>query len=109
MNVWQKRKCHNYRTFTLPRCRKSRGQSLRGHEASLDPGERSECLTNETDIEQRLKQMCSIRHACKIGLEGIVSKRVGFRDRSDSSLDWIKSNDLATPAVRREAEEDRER
>jgi hypothetical protein len=75
----------------------------------LEPGERSECMTDEADIEQRLKKMCSIRHACKIGLEGIVSKRVGFRDRSGSSLDWIKSNDLATPAVRREAEEDRER
>ena len=51
MNVWQKRKCHVYKTFTLPRCRKSSCQSLRGHEASLDPGERSERMTNEADIE----------------------------------------------------------
>jgi len=41
-----------------------------------------------------------------MGLEGIVSKRIGSRDRSDSSLDWIKSKDPATTAVRREAEED---
>ena len=46
------------------------------------------------------------RHACKMGLEGIVSKRIGSRDRLGSSLDWIKSKNPATPAVRREAEED---
>jgi ATP-dependent DNA ligase len=30
------------------------------------------------------------RHACKMGLEGIVSKRLGSRYRSGRSTDWLK-------------------
>src|SRR5215831_6806335 len=30
------------------------------------------------------------RHACKMGLEGIVSKRLGSRYRSRRSKDWLK-------------------
>jgi ATP-dependent DNA ligase len=30
------------------------------------------------------------RHACKMGLEGIVSKRLGSRYRSGRSKDWLK-------------------
>jgi bifunctional non-homologous end joining protein LigD len=30
-----------------------------------------------------------LQHACKMGLEGIVSKRVGSRDRSGRSPDWL--------------------
>jgi hypothetical protein len=53
MNVWQKRKCHNYKTFTLPRCRKKEAAKLVSEaiEASLVPAERSECMMNEADIE----------------------------------------------------------
>jgi len=29
-------------------------------------------------------------HACKMGLEGIVSKRLGSRYRSGRSPDWLK-------------------
>jgi bifunctional non-homologous end joining protein LigD len=46
------------------------------------------------------------QHACKMGLEGIVSKRIGSRYRSGRSPDWIKSKNPAAPAVQREAEED---
>ena len=46
------------------------------------------------------------RHACKLGLEGIVSKRLGSRYRSGRSPDWLKMKNLAAPAVKREAEED---
>ena len=46
------------------------------------------------------------QHACKMGLEGIVSKRRDSRYRSGRSLDWIKSKNPACPAVKREAEED---
>jgi bifunctional non-homologous end joining protein LigD len=46
------------------------------------------------------------RHACKMGLEGIVSKRLGSRYRSGRSPDWLKMENPAAPAVRREAEED---
>ena len=46
------------------------------------------------------------RHACKIGLEGIVSKRLGSRCRSGRSPDRLKMKNPAAPAVKREAEED---
>ena len=45
-------------------------------------------------------------HACKMGLEGIVSKRKASPYRSGRSPDWIKSKTPAWEAVRREAEED---
>src|SRR5262249_30992838 len=46
------------------------------------------------------------RHACKLGLEGIVSKRLGSRYRSGRSHDWLKFKNPEAPAVKREAEED---
>jgi bifunctional non-homologous end joining protein LigD len=46
------------------------------------------------------------RHARKMGLEGIVSKRLGSRYRSGRSPDWRKFKNPEAPAVRREAEED---
>jgi len=46
------------------------------------------------------------QHACKLGLEGIVSKRLGSRYRSGRSPDWLKFKNPIAPAVRREAEED---
>jgi bifunctional non-homologous end joining protein LigD len=45
-------------------------------------------------------------HACKMGLEGIVSKRKDSPYRSGRSPDWLKSKNPACAAVRREAEED---
>jgi hypothetical protein len=45
-------------------------------------------------------------HACKLGCEGIVSKRLGSRYRSGRSPDWLKMKDSDAPAVKREAEED---
>jgi len=45
-------------------------------------------------------------HACKMGLEGIVSKRLGSRYRSGRSPDWVKMKNPEAPAVRREAEDD---
>ena len=41
-------------------------------------------------------------HACKLGLEGIVSKRKDSRYRSGRSPDWIKSKNPDAPAVKRE-------
>ena len=46
------------------------------------------------------------QHACKMGLEGIVSKRLGSRYRSGRSPDWLKFKNPEAPAVSREAEED---
>jgi bifunctional non-homologous end joining protein LigD len=45
-------------------------------------------------------------HACKLGLEGIVSKRRDSFYSSGRSPHWIKSKNPAAPAVKREAEED---
>ena len=44
--------------------------------------------------------------ACKLGAEGIVSKRLGSRYRSGRSPDWLKFKNPEAPAVTREAEED---
>jgi bifunctional non-homologous end joining protein LigD len=46
------------------------------------------------------------RHACKMGLEGIVSKGKGSSYRSGRSPDWLKMKNPACAAVKREAEED---
>ena len=46
------------------------------------------------------------QHACKMGLEGIVSKRLGSRYRSGRSPDWLTFKNPACEAVRREAEEE---
>jgi len=45
-------------------------------------------------------------HACKMGLEGIVSKRKDSAYRSGRSPDWLKMKNSEAPAVKREAEED---
>src|SRR5499433_1150826 len=44
-------------------------------------------------------------HACKMGLEGIVSKRKHSPYRSGRSPNWLKSKNPACEAVRREEEE----
>jgi bifunctional non-homologous end joining protein LigD len=45
-------------------------------------------------------------HACKMGLECIVSKRKDSAYRSGRSPDWLKMKNPAAPAVKREDEED---
>jgi hypothetical protein len=45
-------------------------------------------------------------HACALGCEGVVSKRLGSTYRSGRVNDWLKIKNPAAPAVRREAEED---
>ena len=46
------------------------------------------------------------RHACALGCEGIVSKRLGSAYRSGRVNHWLKVKNPAAPAARREAEED---
>jgi ATP-dependent DNA ligase len=45
-------------------------------------------------------------HACKLGCEGIVSKRLGSPYRSGRSAHWVTVKNPKAPAVKREAEED---
>jgi bifunctional non-homologous end joining protein LigD len=46
------------------------------------------------------------REACKLGCEGIVSKRLGSSYRSGRSRHWIKVKNPEAPAVKRQAAED---
>jgi len=46
------------------------------------------------------------REACKLGCEGIVSKRLGSMYRSGRSPHWVKVKNPKAPAVKREVEED---
>jgi hypothetical protein len=50
----------------------------------------------------RVNRSCS---DLEMGLEGIVSKRLGSRYRSGRSHDWLKFKNPQAPAVKREAEE----
>jgi bifunctional non-homologous end joining protein LigD len=45
-------------------------------------------------------------HACKMGLEAIVSKRKDSAYRSGHSPDWLKMKNADAPAVKREEEEE---
>jgi ATP-dependent DNA ligase len=48
----------------------------------------------------------AFKHACALGCEGIVSKRLGSSYRSGRSEHWIKVKNRSAPAVKREAEEE---
>jgi bifunctional non-homologous end joining protein LigD len=46
------------------------------------------------------------KHACALGCEGIVSKRLGSPYRSGRTDHWVKVKNPEAPAVAREAEEE---
>ena len=46
------------------------------------------------------------KHACALGCEGIVSKRLGSPYRAGRSDHWLKVKNPHAPAVRRLEEED---
>jgi bifunctional non-homologous end joining protein LigD len=46
------------------------------------------------------------RQACQLDCEGTVSKRFGSLYRSGRSKQWVKVENPAAPAARREAEEE---
>jgi bifunctional non-homologous end joining protein LigD len=46
------------------------------------------------------------KHACALGCEGIVSKRLGTPYRAGRCAHWLKIKNSAAPAVRRLEEED---
>jgi bifunctional non-homologous end joining protein LigD len=60
-------------------------------------------------LNEHLEHDCGLtvfQHACQLGCEGIVSKRLGSSYRCGRSPDWLKFKNPASPAVKREAEED---
>jgi hypothetical protein len=62
--------------------------------------------TSEPQVMASFKCIRYRPHACKMGLEGIVSKRLGSRYRSGRSKDWLKFKNADAPAVKREAKEE---
>jgi len=78
-------------------------EDRRGELASMLPLKMSGIQFNEA-IEGDAATV--FEHACKLGLEGIVSKRKGSPYVSGRSSDWIKLKNADSPAVKREAEED---
>ena len=55
-------------------------------------------------FNEHLEHNCGLtvfQHACKMGLEGIVSKRLGSRYGSGRSADWLRLKNPAWEAVRR--------
>jgi bifunctional non-homologous end joining protein LigD len=71
--------------------------------ARLLKGQQSSLVLNEHYEEDG---EVVFREACKLGCEGIVSKRVGSSYRSGRSAHWVKVKNPKAPAVKREAEED---
>jgi bifunctional non-homologous end joining protein LigD len=56
-------------------------------------------------LNEHLEHDCGLtvfQHACRMGLEGIVSKRIGSRYRSGRSPDWLKFKSPDAPAVKRD-------
>jgi ATP-dependent DNA ligase len=49
--------------------------------------------------------MIVFRHACALGCEGIVSKRLGSHYQSGRVDHWLKIKNPAAPAAKREAKE----
>ena len=88
------------------------GQDLRREPIESRKRELSKLLRWSAQIGLQLNEHIAepgnvvFRHACKLGFEGIVSKRLGSRYRSGRSPDWLKMKNPAAPAVKREAEED---
>jgi hypothetical protein len=68
------------------------------------PGQGRRCIWLNEHIEADGEIV--YRHACKLGLEGIVNKRKDSPYRSGRSPDWLKSKNPSCAAVKREAEED---
>ncbi len=71
--------------------------------AKLLKGQQSSIVLNEHYEEDGA---IVFREACKLGCEGIVSKRLGSTYRSGRSPHWVKVKNPNAPAVKREAEED---
>ena len=92
-------------SWTAPTCasRTDRGRGRRRSPASCA---RSRYGVRLNEHLEHPEGAVVFQHACKMGLEGIVSKRLGSRYRSGRTPDWLKFKNPAAPAVKREAEED---
>ena len=96
------------------RLRPDRGE-WRGHPARADRGPQAPARRSAAAHARRHRPQSSItsgdgatifRHACALGCEGIVSKRLGSPYRAGRSAHWLKIKNPEAPAVKREAEEE---
>jgi ATP-dependent DNA ligase len=71
-------------------------------------GQNIVCARTSAPLNEHIAEsgVVVFRHACKLGFEGIVSKRLGSRYTSGRTRNWLKMKNPAGPAVKREAEED---
>ena len=89
------------------------GEDLRREPLEVRKGALSEVLLGKAIAGIQFNEHCGdlpadvvFRHACKLGFEGIVSKRLGSPYQSGRSRDWLKMKNPTAPAVKREAEEE---
>jgi len=75
---------------------------VNGDDLWLEPIERRKAALAKL---LRHEDIIVLRHAYKLGLEGIVSKRLGPPYISGRSRYWVKCKNPTAPAVKREAEE----
>ena len=64
------------------------------------------CIRQQQPLAPQARDPTIFAHVCKLGLEGILSKRVDSPYRSGPSKTWLKSKNPASDAVRREREEE---
>jgi ATP-dependent DNA ligase len=72
------------------------------HRVVLKPFAFEPCLNEHYEKDGAIV----FREPCRLGCEGIVSKRLGSIYRRGRSPLWVKVKNPKAPAVKREAEED---
>jgi bifunctional non-homologous end joining protein LigD len=72
----------------------------------MSPGKIRACYRLYAAHRRSHRPTIVFEHACKLGCEGIVSKRLGSTYRSGRSPHWLKIKNPKAPAVTREADED---
>ena len=82
------------------------GRDLRREPIEIRKAELARLLRNAEpglQLSEHIEHEAAIvfEHACKLGLEGIVSKRRGSRYQSGRSSLWLKIKNPEAPAVRR--------
>jgi ATP dependent DNA ligase domain len=94
-------------------CSRLNGQDMPRQPLEVRKRALAAVLLSKSGADIQLNEHCDdlpadvvFRHACKLGFEGIVSKRLGSPYRSGRSRDWLKVKNPNAPAVKREAEED---
>src|SRR5262249_58321742 len=87
------------------------GMDLRREPIEVRKGSLANLLHRNSEVGLQLNEHFHeagdviFRDACKLGCEGIVSKRLGSRYRSGRSPDWLKVKNPESPALKPAAQE----